>query len=143
MFDTNIFNKMLDGRIDVLKIKKKICKATHIQFDEIQATKNGHRRAQLEIVFNEIITVQIPTESLVLGVSRLGMAKLSDGDLYKKLLVRLNALNNSKSNNIQDVLIAETSINNKYILVTDDRNLAQVTTDFGGKVCNLHEIIED
>lgn len=141
MFDTNIFNKILDGRIDASKFKKKACKATHIQFDEIRVTKNENRRVQLIGVFSEIITMQLPTESFVLGVSRLGMAKVSDGDLYNKLLVRLNSLNNSKLNNTQDVLIAETAINNNFILVTDDRNLAQVMTECGGKVCNHKKLL--
>ena len=141
MFDTNIFNRILDGSIDPSSLNGKDCIVTHVQFDEIQATKNEERRAQLEGIFTQITNAQLPIESFVLDVSRLDEAKLSDGVTYNQLLQRLNELNRSKPNNIQDALIAETALNNKITLVTEDRNLAQVVNEFGGEVCNLQGVI--
>lgn len=38
MFDTNIFNNILDGKVDPSLLDGKGCFATHVQHDEIQAT---------------------------------------------------------------------------------------------------------
>jgi len=141
MFDTNIFNKILDGQIDPSKLSSKDCYVTHVQFDEIQATKDKDRRLKLEEVFSQVVSTQLPTESFVLDVSRLDEAKLSDGVRYEQLLQRLNELNKSKLNNVQDALIDETALTNGITLVTEDQDLAQVITEFGGFVCNLQDVI--
>jgi predicted nucleic acid-binding protein len=141
MFDTNIFNGLLDGTVDPSKLHGKVCYATHVQADEILATKNADRRSQLSTIFAQVLSEQIPTESFVLDVSRLGEARLSDGVTYSQLLDSLNQLNKGKPNNIQDVLIAETAIANSLILVTEDHDLARVVTEFGGAVCTLNDLL--
>lgn len=142
LFDTNIFNSILDGSVDPNRLIGRVCFATHIQLDEIKATTNAERRSRLESIFLVLIKDQIPTESFVIGVSRLNQAKLSDGSIYNNLLQRLNELNKGKPNNMQDLIIAETAMANNLILVTHDRDLSTVITEFGGSTCSLNEIIE-
>ena len=136
--DTNIFNKLIDGTVNVSDLPSDgSYVATHIQIDEINNTKDNDRRARLFLVFAEMRPNIVPTESFVLDLSRLDYGKLSDGVLYEKLKQELDALNKSKSNNAQDVLIAEVAIVNDYTLLTSDRHLAAVVERLGGKVVYL------
>jgi predicted nucleic acid-binding protein len=141
LFDTNIFNCIINGSIDSKKLINRFFYATLIQLDEIRATSNIERRSRLEDVFTQIIKEQIPTESFVIGVSRINQAKVSDGSKYYQLMQRLNELNKGKENNLQDVLIAETALANNLTLVTHDRDLSQVIIEFGGSTCRLADII--
>ena len=68
MFDTNIFNCILDGSTDIVPLEGKEYFVTHVQYDEIQATRNVTRRSQLESVFSVVSQQEIPTESFVLDV---------------------------------------------------------------------------
>ena len=141
LFDTNIFNKILDEKIDLSKLSNKDCYVTHVQSDEILATKNQNRRLMLEEIFLQVSSKQIPTESFVIGVSRLNKAKLGDGVRYGQLLQRLNQLNNAKPNNVKDALIAEAALANNIILVTEDRDLAKVMNEFGGSVFRMQDFL--
>lgn len=169
MFDTNIFNAILDGQIGVSEIKSQHeLYVTHIQEDEIKATKRDERRNQLLAVFKEVsqsrdISNSIPTEGFVLGVSRLDDAKLSSkvptetmvwdtsnwgeakwgtGDFYEKIKNKLDKRNKNKSNNTHDALIAETAMVNGYVLVTHDGDLFSVVSELGGSALNLPMIRE-
>jgi predicted nucleic acid-binding protein len=136
--DTNIFNKLVDGTINVADLPSDgPFVATHVQIDEINNTKDSERRVRLSLVFAEVRPNIVPTESFVVGVSRLGHGKLSDGVLFKKLKQELDALNKSKSNNVQDVLITEVAIVNGFTLLTTDRDLAEVVEKQGGKVVHF------
>jgi rRNA-processing protein FCF1 len=133
--DTNIFNKMVDGTINIADLPSDgSFVATHIQIDEINNTKDSKRRAQLFLMFAEVRPDIVPTESLVWDVSRWDLGKLSDGVLFNKLKQELDAMNKSKPNNLQDVLIAEVAIANGFTLLTSDRDLAKVVERQGGKV---------
>ena len=68
MFDTNIFNEILDQNIDVASINNASFHVTHIQLNEIQATKRDDRRNQLLQTFHDIGKVEIVTESAVWDV---------------------------------------------------------------------------
>ena len=140
LFDTNIFNRILDGDLDLNKMNNMEIFVTHVQLDEIQATKNNVRRSQLVSIFSRVLCEELPTESWVLGISRLDEVKLSDGVLYEQLLQKLNKLNKAKRNNRQDTLIAETAMANGITLVTDDHDLSQAISALGGTACNLDNI---
>ena len=165
MFDTRAFNLILDGPFPLENLKGDVAVyATHIQRDEIQNTKNPVRRAALLQVFNDVVSRSVPTGSLVLGASRIGEARLggervnptdsavwgvsrwgeakwtANDNLYAPIKANLDTLNKSKSNNIQDALIAETSIKGGYVLVTDDLDLIEVTKVYGGKCISLEEL---
>ncbi len=164
MFDTNVFNDILDGKIDVMTLPPKAeVFATHIQLDEINNTKDDLRRSRLLSVFHSLIEGDsIPTESTVIGVSRLGESKLSgkkiptetmvwdisrwdeakwsSGELYEKIKMELDKKNGGKINNIQDALIAETSIVNEFTLITRDNDLGAVVKSLGGQHIDLVDL---
>lgn len=168
MFDTVVFNRILDGALDIgAFVGKARFYATHIQLDEINETSKPQRRQALLEVFNRITGRKVPTESLVLGVSRLdearlgggnivpteslvwgvsawGQAKWGDADgLYTAFKTELDTLNKSKPNNVQDTLIAETAIKNRFDLVTDDVDLCTVTKKFGGQCTSTKQLASD
>lgn len=166
MFDTNVFNRIVDGKITSESlIGRVMAHATHIQRDEINNTKDAERRARLSKMFDDVVSASDPTASFVIGVSRLGEARLggsrevptastvwgvsrwgkgnwsANDDLYSALKSELDKLNQSKRNNTQDALIAETSIKGQYVLVTDDADLATVTKKYGGKCLSVAELL--
>lgn len=160
MCDTNVFNRILDGAIALDSLRGPIF-ATHIQRDEIANTKDPARRAALMTVFETVLDASIPSSSFVLdvsrldeaclnehvlptssavwGVSRWGQAKWTDGEsIFAEMKAELDKLKR-KSNNVQDALIAETSIRRSHVLVTDDPQLAVVTRQFGGTQLTVNE----
>jgi predicted nucleic acid-binding protein len=166
MFDTRAFNLVLDGACPVDALKDRVVAyATHIQRDEINNTKDPERRSALLQVFKEVVSESVPTDSLVLGVSRIGEARLggervvptasavwgvsrwdqacwtANDNLYSPIKADLDKLNKSKRNNVQDALIAETSMKGGYVLVTDDTDLIEVTRRYGGKCVSLEELL--
>lgn len=168
MFDTNVFNRILDAEIQFQPpIDRVLAFATHIQRDEINSTKNLERRTALAKIFNDIVLESTPTDSFVLGVSRIGEARLGgdrvvptesaiwgvskwdqakwgdSDDLYSRLKAELDKLNKNKPNNTQDALIGETSIKGGYVLVTDDADLAAVTKKYGGKCLSVIEFSQE
>ncbi len=167
MFDTNIFNHLRDDMADLTPfIGKAKFLVTHIQLDEINNTPDETRRASLLHLFEEITNNSIPTESFVLGASRLGQAKLggdsviptesliwdvsrwdqakwsADDNLYDPIRSKLDDVK-KKPNNIQDAVIAETAIKNGLTLVTHDSLLFRVVTEFGGACTNIHQVIKE
>ena len=140
MFDTNIFNRILDGSCDLQVSDDIVLYATHVQLDEIRATKNIQRRIDLEKLFTEILNEQLPTQSFVLDISRLDEARLGNGEIYNQILNLLNQRNKRKANNVQDALIGETALANDLILVTEDSDLRNVIAGLGGSVCTLREM---
>ncbi len=138
MFDTNIFNHILDGGVDLAPVVGKArFFATHVQLDELNRTRNESRRSSLLGVFEKVSQDTVPTKTFVLDKSKLGGAKLGEGTLYKKIKAELDLLNKCKPNNIEDALIAETCIKNHFTLVTDDGDLSQVTKHNGGSCMSL------
>ena len=165
MFDTNVFNRILDGIISIEALQGCVdAYATHIQRDEIDKTRNPERRSALARIFREFIKVSTPTDSFVIDTSRIGEARIggdrvvpttsavwdvsrwdearwsTDVDLYPALKAELDKRNNCKENNIQDALIAETSIKEDFVLVTDDSDLVSVTRKYGGKCLTVAEL---
>jgi predicted nucleic acid-binding protein len=166
MFDTNVFNVIVNESLDVnLFIDKGDFYITHLQLDEIQKTPDEERRKKLLEVFNKFSEISIPTENLVLDVSRLGEAKIGSeiiatesavygiskygrcnfsnkGNFYTPIKDKLDRINKSKPSNIQDALIAETCIKNGYTLITHDKSLYSITTFFHGACANIYELID-
>ena len=136
--DTCIINKLIDGKLSLDELPPNSSFfASHIQIDEINKTKDSERRVQLFLKFTEVSPKIIPTESFVLNVSRLGQAKLSDGELFNYLKNSLDILNKSKRSNGRDALIAETAIINGYTLLTSDKHLAEVAKKYGANVIDF------
>ena len=69
MFDTNTFNDILDGKIDLASRPTDArYVVTHVQLDELNATKDERRKVLLN-VFELVSADSLPTESMVWGVS--------------------------------------------------------------------------
>ena len=141
MLDTNVFNDILDGRMQLVDLQTFDLWATHIQADEIGRTKDSLRREELSRIFKELRPDTKATGSFVLGVSRLGEACLGDGETYHKILMGLRAMQKDpegkNESNIMDALIAETSIQQHMTLITADSHLARVVISLGGTVSRL------
>lgn len=58
------------------------------------------------------------------------------------LKLELDKRNKSKKNNIKDALIADAAIKGKYVLVTDDGDLKEVTELYGGECWTLNEMLQ-
>lgn len=148
MFDTNIFNDILDGKININTFKENItCYATNVQYDEINKTSETTRRDKLNTVFSSLDTTRLATETFCFDISRLDTDKLGDGVLYTEIKEFMDNLNKNKKkkkkNNERDALIAETSIQNKLTLVTHDQELYKAVTEFKGSAVNLYYILND
>jgi hypothetical protein len=105
---------------------------THIQNDELNAAPLWIKR-KLLTVFQVIPQQSIPTETTVLGTSRLGGSKLGDAKLYESILRELDDKKPLEhEHNIKDALIGETAIENKIVLVTDDKWLLGSVKGHGG-----------
>lgn len=142
MFDTNIFNHVLDNRVDIAPfVGKARFFATHIQLDELSRTSDQGRKTSLLAVFEKVSQDNVSTKTFVLGTSKLDRTEISKGILYSKMKNQLDQLNKTKANNIEDALIAETVIKNDLTLVTDDQKLSQVTKQNGGFCLNLKEFL--
>jgi predicted nucleic acid-binding protein len=138
MFDTNIFGKILKMQ-DSQKMLKPPNEffVTHIQVDELNASPQNIK-TKLLYVFQIIPQENIPTESAVVGVSRIGGAKISDSTVYHSILVKLDkAKPLQHENNIKDALIGETAIKNTFVLVTNDKVLLSSIQPLGGKAMSF------
>jgi|Deesub1362B_J571_1020462.scaffolds.fasta_scaffold00997_6 restriction endonuclease S subunit len=151
MFDTNIFDAILDGKISVDQLPTKYnYYITHIQKDEIEnikKTEKLERRSNLLEIFKKLEQNVILTETTVFDISRWDNSKFGEGDLYDRILLKLQELDEktgkkTKENQIRDALIAETSIKNNLILVSNDKNLRLVTTEFGGHAITFEQFLK-
>jgi predicted nucleic acid-binding protein len=143
MLDTNVFNYLVDREIEPSRVPaERQLFVTHVQINEIQNTRNSIRLQKLLAMFTAIESIQVPTASAVYGVSEFGECEFSSDDgMFESLLRKLNDQNKSKSNNVLDVLIAETAIKHRLTLVTDDRDLSEVIRKSGGTAVGLAELL--
>ena len=130
--DTSLINKLVDGSVHADELPKDgSFIASHIQFDELNRTRDAKRKSELLLKFSETINEVLPTESFVLGICRLGEGKLGDGLSYDAIKKELDSLNGGKTNNSEDALIAEIAMINGYVLLTADFHLYQVAETLG------------
>lgn len=133
--DTSILNKLVEGDIKPGDLPSDgSFVASHVQIDEINKTKDEERRARLFLQFVAVVDDVVPTESAVMGASRIGHCKISNGGLYMKVKGDLDLLNDGKKNNVMDALIAEIAIKNGITLLTADYHLKEVAVENGCKV---------
>jgi hypothetical protein len=137
MLDTTEFNAVAKNYVDVSSYAGMRLFATHVQLDELNNTRSEEKRARLLAVFNQVAPQKLLTESGFWGVSNWGEFKWSAGDgISMKMLARLGELDGEERypNQHRDILIAETAIKNGLTLISGDRNLRDVTVEFGGRV---------
>ena len=142
MFDTNAFDRLLEGAIPLELIQKSLSLGyryfiTHIQTDEVSdiPDEKKEKRHKMVLFLSAVAPSLIPTESTALDVSRWGFAKLGDAKLYKELL-------NESKNNVKDALIGETAIKNNFILVTENNEFKSKVEKLGGTALKVNEFNE-
>jgi predicted nucleic acid-binding protein len=147
MFDTMIFNHILDGVFEITSFREKAhFYATHVQLDELERTPNTPKRKGLISVYEKVVgNNTVPTESFRLNESRLDKAKLGQQENNLSTIIKddLDKLNKNKPNNCRDALIAETAIKNKIRLVTEDTDLLEVTKRLNGKCFTINEMLSE
>ena len=135
MVDTSAFNLIADGRLSVEQLPAGAeLVATYVQVTEINRTRDEERRRRLFLTFAHLRPEIQPTSSFVFGETPLGFGRLGLGIEYLAMKAELDARNNSKSNNSQDALIAETALTERHGLVTADRDLSEVA---GTRIANV------
>jgi len=146
VFDTNAFNSFLDDD-KATSIAMPNIITTHVQLNELKATKDPVRKERLLNAASEIITETVPTETMIFPLV-FKEQQFSDGKIHRKILDALNYEANDFSNkkrkqkeknNHKDAQIAEVALNNKHTLVTDDPELTTVLKSLGGNVINYEQ----
>jgi predicted nucleic acid-binding protein len=147
MLDTNVFNELLDGHISIDAFRGLRLVATHVQLDEVRATKNPARAADLRSAFEEIAPTMGSTASAFPDVSNWDQSSWTDDGVADRMLARLNQLNaaarkkhRDPNNPIRDVLIADTAIRTNATLITDDEQLRGLVSEFGGRAISTSDI---
>lgn len=138
IFDSNVFDDIIAGRLDVSVLIRKRVKIyiIHIQKDELAACRNEQRRTQLLQCMASIGVHTLPTESFCIGVSRIGEARISDGsDLIRKL-------EGGNPVHIQDALIGETAIKNALTVITNDDRFKKRIAAQGGQALTTEEFLK-
>ncbi|MDN3581367.1 type II toxin-antitoxin system VapC family toxin [Mucilaginibacter flavus] len=135
MFDSNIFDGLVSGKIstDLFNSENVRIYLTHIQIDEINNCKDVEKRAKLFLFMIELNPKKIATESFIIGTSRLGSAKLSDGNI-------IETLRGGNLKHTNDALIGETAIKNNLILITNDLTFRKRVENLGGRVMSLEQL---
>lgn len=122
MLDSNIFDKIITDDIVKNKIlelkghnKIKIL-TTHVQLDELRNTPNVSKRTELVKCVKEICEL-IPTMGSVIGVSKVGMNRISNGE-------NIEVIRQDNMKRTRDSLISSTASSDADFLVTEDRSFA-------------------
>ena len=138
IFDSNVFDDLVNGIMDISILESKEINVfiTHIQVDELNECPDKEKKVRLFGFLTEIRPEKIPTESFVIGTSRIGSAKISDGNLIEKL----RGDNYKKTN---DALIGETAIKNRLTLITNDIRFRNKVNELGGKAITVEELLNN
>lgn len=136
IFDSNVFDDLISGKLKLENINEKNHEIfiTHIQVDEINECSDTEKRARLFNSMTEIKPKKIPTESFIIGTSRIGSAKIGNGNLIKKLRRR-------KLKETNDALIGETAIKNNLTLITNDKKFKNKVIKLGENAINVDKLI--
>ncbi len=132
MFDSNVFDDLVSGKINLEKIEryKQKTKAefyiTHIQIDEINSCSDKEKRSILFLFMTKIRPITIPTYSCVLDISRYENSRYSDGKL-------LEEFRKGNIEHTEDALIGETALKEDITLITNDKTLHKRLNEKGGK----------
>lgn len=143
MLDTNAFNIALDSGIEPTQLSNQgELYMTHVQLNEIQATRSDDRLKSLLSVFSSVEQEAVPTAAAVFDVSEWGGAEWGDGDgTYTAILNGLNTRNGGNRGNVRDALIAVTALKRNFTLVTNDSDLAEELENVNGSAISFDEFI--
>ena len=76
------------------------------------------------------------TETMIVGISRVGGCRISDGVKYEELVQELTKRKKQESN-LQDALIAEAALKSDFTLVSADSILIGVMAAHSGKTLKI------
>ncbi|MFA5584588.1 MAG: hypothetical protein WDA09_10275 [Bacteriovoracaceae bacterium] len=141
MFDTNIFNHLLDSGINLDTLPIAQIYFTFEQSDELQKTKDVDRRKKLLSVFQLCEPTETTIGTFVLDNARLDKTQIGNGVLFGKILERLDSTE-KKNNNYIDALIAESSHINGLTFVTDDAVLLETCLEMDISTITLSQFLE-
>jgi hypothetical protein len=137
MLDTTEFNAVAKAELPLSSLAGRRLFATHVQLDELENTPGEELRARLRAAFEEIAAENL-TRQVLFGMSVSDQACYAAEDgIFQKMLARLEKLDGKKLHQLRDILIAETAIKNRLVLVSGDRNLRSVTTEYGGRAIEI------
>jgi len=128
MLDTNIFDRIVASGVVVDRLQKVVQEellkilTTHVQEDELSLISDVEKKKKVASIPREVI----PTRGFVLGVSRLGMARLGGEGIEE---VRQGNIRHT-----HDALIAATAEGYADVLVTEDTTLRSRIRDQNLKV---------
>src|SRR5262245_21465038 len=150
MLDSNVFNRLTDEQVSFDAFRGLRLVATHIQWDELRAAKDKHpaRAAELLRTFEKVAPRMDRTASAFFDVSNWDQANWSpENGVDRQMLERLTQLNAAAGkkhpdpkNPIRDVLIALTAININAMLISDDEQLRQLVSEFGGRAISTSDL---
>lgn len=139
MLDTNVFSRLCDGVLLLPAKTGRRLLVTGVQADECRATRDPVRRAGLLQAIEEVAPELRAAASFCFGVEGAGFSQASWNDgtgRFEAMLARLKILNpkppKKDTNQIRDIVIAETALKLGATLVSDDVALRVVMTEFGG-----------
>jgi hypothetical protein len=93
--------------------------SSHVQEDELAATPDEERRAKLLALYRALPVTTVMTHGFVIGVSRVGMARIGDGS---RTGVAIDDLDSKERKHRRDALIGVTAAGEAHVFVTcDDR----------------------
>ena len=149
MLDTNLFNRVADGNVALGAFQGLRLYATHVQWDELNATKDIGRVAALRKAFELLGPKVVSTSSTVWDVSKWNQAGWGTEDgFFQRMLKRLRELDaetgkphRDPNNPVRDVLIAETAIKNGLRVISGDQNLRRIIEEFRGRALELEGVL--
>jgi predicted nucleic acid-binding protein len=142
MFDTMEFDKLLENAATWEKLLRLVTEGrielltTHIQRDEIMATRDEAKRARLMSLFTNAHLIR--TKGVVVGISRFGEARLGSDEDHKLID---DIRGNRWDRDTEDSLIAATASGEADTLVTDDWRFIQRLGNAGGR-CDVIKFSE-
>ena len=125
-FDTNVLDAILGSPTLVQAIQRAatagelLLVSTHVQEDELAATPNAERRAKLLALYHALPVATVATHGFVIGVSRVGMARIGGGS---RTGVAIDDLDSKGRKHRRDALIGVTAAGEADVLVTCERRL--------------------
>ena len=144
MLDTNVFNEFCDGSLSLDCLRGRRLLVTGIQEEELWNCKDEVRRNALRDIFEKVSADWEPAAQFIFDMAGAGFDQGSWGvndHTHEAMLIRLRELEGVKagSNQVADVLIAETAMRHNAVLVSGDKKLRILASEFGIEVLSLEE----
>lgn len=144
MLDTNVFNEFCDGSLPLDCLRGRRLLVTGIQEEELWNCKEEVRRNALRDTFEKVSADSEPAAQFIFDMAGAEFDRGSWGvndHTHEAMLIRLRELEGVTpgSNQVADVLIAETAMRRNAVLVSGDKNLRTMASEFGVEVMSLNE----